>query len=47
MDWVDGKAHGHGYYLHADGSKYTGGWKDDKQHGNGHETFPDGSVYEG
>ena len=29
------KAHGHGIYYHADGSKYEGQWQEDKQHGQG------------
>ena len=47
-NWVDGKMHGQGTYVYADGDKYEGEWKDDKRHGRGTVTYrgQDGSVVE-
>ena len=48
----DGKAHGRGVYVAANGSRYDGEWKDDKVHGRGVYVWgPDtdwaGDRYEG
>uniref|UniRef100_A0A0G4H3Z3 MORN repeat-containing protein 5 n=1 Tax=Chromera velia CCMP2878 TaxID=1169474 RepID=A0A0G4H3Z3_9ALVE len=46
-DWVNGKMHGHGKYIYADGGVYEGDWYDGKMHGKGTYVFPNGNVYEG
>jgi hypothetical protein len=43
----DGKPHGKGKYVYADGNVYEGDWKDDKKHGKGKSVNADGAVYEG
>lgn len=42
-DWSDGKMHGYGKYLYADGGVYEGEWVDGKMHGRGIYTFPNGN----
>lgn len=34
-DWKDGKKHGFGALVYANGSKYEGEWKEGKRHGRG------------
>ena len=38
----NGKPHGKGTYIWADGTSYDGEWKDGKRHGEGKYTFADG-----
>ena len=44
---ADGKMHGNGEYIYANGGKYTGDWENGKHHGKGIMTFANGSLYEG
>ena len=44
-DWVNGKRHGQGIFMHG-AEHYVGGWKDDKKHGKGGE-FGSEAFYEG
>ena len=44
-DWVNGKRHGQGMFMHG-AEHYVGGWKDDKKHGKGTEFGAEG-FYEG
>ena len=46
-DFKDGKKHGHGVNVWADGGRYEGGWKDGKEHGHGVNVWADGTRYEG
>eukprot|EP00899_Mesostigma_viride_P002232 jgi/Mesvir1/12009/Mv00312-RA.1 len=46
-DWLDGKPHGKGKYVWADGSQYDGEWKSGKKHGYGKYTWTSGATYEG
>lgn len=46
-DLLDGKRHGQGSYLFADGSLYAGEWIADKREGEGTHRFADGSIYKG
>jgi hypothetical protein len=34
-DWMKGKAHGHGRFVHASGDVYEGDWVEDKVEGYG------------
>jgi hypothetical protein len=43
----DGKRHGKGKYVYANGAVYEGDWKDDKRHGSGNFVCANGAVYEG
>jgi len=43
----DGKRHGRGVYLWADGNRYEGDWKDGKAHGHGVVVWVNGDRYEG
>ncbi len=43
----DGKKHGHGVLMWADGGRYEGEWKDGKEHGHGVLMWADGDRYEG
>jgi len=45
--WVNGRRHGIGTFLYANGSQYHGCWEDNIKHGFGVFTYPDGHVYEG
>ncbi len=42
-DYKDGKRHGRGVYVGANGDRYEGDWKDGKAHGRGVEMWADGS----
>ena len=43
----DGKPHGKGKMVFANGDEYDGGWKDGKMHGEGVCEYANGSVYKG
>ena len=43
----DGKIHGRGTIIYADGNRYEGAWQDGRAHGRGIYTWSDGSRYEG
>ena len=43
----DGKAHGHGTYTQAGGTRYEGQWRDGQMNGPGNETWPGGGGYVG
>ena len=45
--FVNGKRHGQGTFLYANGAKYEGTWSNNLKHGWGKFTFKDGEVYEG
>ena len=45
--WKDGKMHGKGRRIYANGDKYIGDWVDDKRTGNGVYTWGDGELHEG
>ena len=46
-EYKDGKWHGIGIQIFADGEKYEGEFKDGNYHGIGAYIFSDGSKYEG
>ncbi|CAF0869215.1 unnamed protein product [Brachionus calyciflorus] len=46
-NFKNGKRHGQGTFLYANGTKYEGNWENDIKHGWGKFTFKDGRVYEG
>ena len=46
-EYKDGKCHGRGVCVRADGSRYEGGYEDGKCHGRGVCVRADGSRYEG
>lgn len=46
-EWRDGKRHGEGILMYADGSRYEGSWVDDKEEGFGRYYLADGTRYEG
>ena len=43
--WKNGKAHGKGTRIYANGDKYIGDWVDDKRTGNGVYTWAIGGSY--
>ena len=43
----DGKRHGQGTYIWADGNRYEGEWKNNLKEGHGTETWANGNRYEG
>ena len=43
----NGKRHGRGIMLYANGRKYEGRWKDDIRHGRGFEKHTNNNVYNG
>lgn len=43
----NGKAHGNGIGVYANGNKYEGEWKNGKKEGEGVYQYPDGETYEG
>lgn len=43
----DGKAHGHGIGIWANGTAYTGQWQEGKKHGKGIYEYPEGEKFEG
>ena len=45
--YKDGRKHGDGTYVWANGNVYVGRWFEGKMHGQGTLTFPDGASYEG
>ena len=44
--WKDGKAHGKGTKIYANGDKYVGDWVGDKKTGNGVYTWASDGSYE-
>ena len=40
----DGRPHGQGTEIKANGDTYTGEWKDGKENGQGTYTYADGTV---
>jgi len=44
---ANGKCHGQGKLVFADGGVYEGQWQDSKYHGQGKQVFANGKVYEG
>ena len=45
--WQNGKPHGRGVEIAANGNRYEGEWRDGKKHGRGVLTWADGNRYEG
>ncbi len=45
--WANGKRHGVGTFIYADGSRYHGDWVEGQKHGHGVYTYSDGRVYQG
>jgi len=43
----DGRPHGRGVYVYADGNRYEGEWRNGLPHGSGRFVFNDDSRYEG
>ena len=43
----NGKRHGQGLYVRANGARYEGSFKDGRRHGRGVYTDPEGNRYEG
>jgi hypothetical protein len=47
-NWKDGKRHGSGIYVRADGvDTYDGDWQHDVKHGQGFQQLSDGRTFEG
>lgn len=46
-DLLEGKLHGHGIYLFANGGRFEGEYSDSKRHGRGILTNADGTRYDG
>jgi hypothetical protein len=46
-DAVDGRKHGEGTVVLANGDRYTGQWVDDEKHGRGTYSFANGDQYTG
>ncbi|MDB9943272.1 hypothetical protein OAD29_00085, partial [bacterium] len=40
LEWKDGKEHGQGIFIWADGEEYIGQWMNGKKHGQGTYTYP-------
>jgi len=45
--WVDGRMHGKGLYIWADGKRYEGEWVKGERHGTGVTTMPNGERHDG
>jgi hypothetical protein len=45
--WLDDKRHGHGTFVHADGSKYEGEWASGRKEGKGTLCFANGDAFDG
>ena len=43
----DGRQHGRGSFVRANGDRYEGEWREGRPHGQGTYTTADGTVYEG
>lgn len=46
-NYKNGKKHGKGTFIWADGSRYEGEWRNDMRYGIGTYTWPDGDIYTG
>ncbi|XP_071807191.1 radial spoke head 10 homolog B-like isoform X1 [Asterias amurensis] len=46
-DFQQGKRHGYGVFLYANGAKYEGEWMENKKCGRGLFTFKNGRIFEG
>ena len=46
-EYRDGKQHGGGVAVWANGNRYEGDWKDDNKHGRGVFVWANGDRYEG
>ena len=46
-EWRNGKQHGRGARVSADGNRYEDEWRDGKRHGRGSHIFANGNRYEG
>ena len=46
-EWKNGRYHGNGLLVFADGSSYNGEFLDGVAHGNGEETGADGTTRQG